>query len=360
MPNFEQNTSNKKWSVRFRTIINGETKQKRLSGFKTKKEAQTAYIDFVKEQEQKEKERESLEKEQVQDIYFSALLNGFLQHQKTRVKESSYLTVVSKIENHIRPYFEHMTIKEITPMVVLEWQQSINDYSYRHKSSLRTLLTSIYRYGERYFGITNVMNRVEPFRNLEAKKEIQCWSLEEFNQFTEACDDELFKVMFKFMYITGCRRGEVLALIWDDINFEKRTVKISKNVTRKTSEGPYKIVTPKNLSSNRVIDLPQSICEELIRLKDKLNNKYIFGDEHPMHDNRLVRAFRSYIERAGVKKIRLHDLRHSCASLLISQGISVVAVSHRLGHKNIEQTLNTYSHLMPSEAERIINIFEKV
>ena len=131
MPNFEQNPNNKKWSVRFRTIIDGEMKQKRLSGYKTKKEAQTAFIDFVKEQEQKEKERESLEKEQVQEVYFSALLNSFLQHQKTRVKESSYLTVVSKIENHIRPHFEHMTIEEITPMAVLEWQQSINDYSYR-------------------------------------------------------------------------------------------------------------------------------------------------------------------------------------------------------------------------------------
>ena len=363
MASYEQSKSSKLWSVRFRATIDGIEKNMRLSGFRTKKEAQSGYISFVTEQEKKKKEQEKKEQEKIltpSDMLFSTLADKYLAHQKTRIKESSYITIVSKINNHIIPYFKDMAIKDITPLTVLDWQHSIDHYAYKHKSSLRTQLTSIFRYGERYIGIANVVARVEPFRNTEPKKDVQCWSWEEFNRFINCCDEPTYNLFFKFLYISGCRKGEALALSWDDIDFDKRTVRINKNLTRKTSE-LYKIISPKNSSSIRIVDMPQKYLAELKEYKcSSPCSTFVFGGDEPLKESNITRYFRACAEKAGNRIIRLHDMRHSCASLLISRGISIVAVSHRLGHKNVEQTLNTYSHLMPSEAAQMVHIFDSL
>lgn len=360
MPNFEQNPSNKKWSVRFRTIIDGELKQKRLSGYKTKKEAQAAYIDFVKEQEQKEKLREA--EATPLEMLFSEMVEKFLVYSKSRVKESTYVTNLDRVNINILPFFGDMKMKEITPLKVLEWQQGLEHFSYKYQMSIRQKLVSIFKFAERYYDIKNVMQRVEPPRNTQHKKEIQYWTLEEFKAFIAVCEEERFKLVYEFLYITGCRKGETLALKWEDIDFEKKLVKIDKTLTRRTIDGKHKLSSTKNETSDRSVTLPANYCERLSKYRDA--NKdclYIFGaGDKPMHENMLMRYFKAYAKKAGVKEIRIHDLRHSCASLLISQGISIVAVSSRLGHKNITQTLNTYSHLMPNEAKRIVDIFESL
>ncbi len=360
MASYEQNLKNKKWSVRFRIIEKGLEKNKRLCGFKTKKEAQNAYLEFQSEYNERIKKEASLKEKEPQEMVFKTLAEGYMKNQKTRVKESSYISTLSKLNKHILPFFENMKIKDITPFVVLQWKQSIDHYAYKHKKALRTLLTSIYKYGERYHNMQNVMVKVEPFRNLEAPKEMDYWTYEEFEAFISKCDDEVLKMLFKFLYITGCRKGECQAITWRDIDFSAKTVRINKNITRKTTEGPYKVVSPKNLTSNRTIVIPDNFCRELETMKSEKLDEFVFGSEHPISDKMIERALKKYAEIAGVKIIRVHDLRHSCASLLISQGISVVAVSHRLGHKDVEQTLNTYSHLMPKEADKIIEIFEKI
>ena len=267
MASYEQSKSSKLWSVRFRATIDGIEKNMRLSGFRTKKEAQSGYISFVNEQAEKEKKQEKILTPV--DMLFSALADKYLAHQKTRIKESSYITIESKINKHIIPCFKDMAIKDITPLTVLEWQHSIDHYAYKHKSSLRTQLTSIFKYGERYIGIPNVMARVEPFRNTEPKKDVQCWSYEEFTRFIKCCEDLTYNMFFKLLYISGCRKGEALALSWDDIDFDKQTIRINKNLTRKTSE-LYKIISPKNVSSIRTVDMPVKFLEELKEYKAKL------------------------------------------------------------------------------------------
>ena len=358
MASYEQNQKNKKWSVRFRCIVDGKEVNKRLSGYRTKKEAQAAYIEF----ESKQKELESKNNtNSPEDILFADLANQYLAHQKTRIKESSYITISSKINSHIIPCFKDKKISEITPLLVLEWQHSVNHYAYKHKTSLRNLLSAIYKYGERYLDIKNIMLKVEQFRNTEVEDEFAYWDYSEYKKFIETCDEPVFYQLFSFLYETGCRKGEALALTWSDFDFNKQTVKITKNLTRKTSEGSYKIVSPKNKSSNRTIDLSKRLCTIMEEYKKQYNKgSFVFGGELPLADKTVTRRFDFFAEKAGVKKIRIHDLRHSCASLLISEGISVVAVSKRLGHKDVKQTLNTYAHLMPNESERMTKIFEKI
>lgn len=161
------------------------------------------------------------------------------------------------------------------------------------------------------------------------------------------------------MYETGCRKGEAFALSWDDIDSKNKTVKISKNLTRKTTEGPWKIVSSKNKTSNRTVSLSNRLCEILKKHKEQCSSyQFVFGGAAPLAEKTVTRYFDAAIDKAGVKRIRIHDLRHSCASFLISKGVSIVGVSKRLGHKDVKQTLNTYSHLMPNEAQKIVDIFE--
>lgn len=355
MPSYEQR--NKKWSVRFRVLEDGQESNKRLSGFATKKEAQQAYIQFINEQQKKRDKKVSHE-----DMLFEDLANAYLDHVKTRNKYSSWYSTKNKIDKHIIPYFKSLKIAEITPLVVLEWQNTLTG-SFAYKQTLRGLLNSIYKFGDRYYDIRNVVTKVEPFRNLEPKKEMLFWSLEEFQQFIANVECIEHRMFFRTLYITGARKGEILALTWNDI--EKNKIKISKSMTKKAEGKSFGITTPKNMSSVRDIDIPFSFYEDLMEYKKWQKQNYectdfVFCGARPFADTTITRVFDNVCKISDVKKIRIHDFRHSCASLLISKGVSIVAVSKRLGHKNIEQTLNTYSHMMPNDVSMMVNILDGI
>ncbi|MBQ8738353.1 MAG: site-specific integrase [Clostridia bacterium] len=363
MPNYEQNPKSKKWSVRFRTIIDGIEKQKRLSGFRTKKEAQTGYISFISEQEKIEKLR--MMSESPADITFSELITKYLSYMENRVKYSSLYSQKHKIDKHILPYFNDRPVKEIKPLDIMEWQENLKEYSFAYKKGLRGLLNAIYKFGYRYYDIPNIVQKVEPFRNLEPKKEIQYWSLDEFRIFIECVDKIEYKTLFSTLYNTGCRIGEALALTWNDIDLNKQKITINKSMTKKAKNKPFEITTPKNMSSNRIIDISKKLTEQLASYKkwQKENHQdtsFVFGGNRPFPKTTMERVFNEAIKKSEVRKITIHGFRHSCASLLISQGASIVAVSKRLGHKNIEQTLNTYSHMLPDDVSKIISILEQI
>ena len=362
MASFEQNKSSKLWSVRFRETINGESKNMRLSGFKTKREAQQAYVEY-NEQSRREQRIEEAKAKESEQLLFEDVVAKYMEYEKNRVKESSFYDIQSKFKL-ITPWFHGKKINSVTPADIMEWQNSLSEYSFRYKSRLRTHLNSLFRFAYKYYNVPNISEKADGFRNTEPKKEMQVWSPEEFERFYDACHGLRDKTFFKLLYITGCRKGEALALTWTDIDLTKRTVRINKNITKKTFDGIYKVTTPKNLSSNRTIDIPPSLCSLINEYKKSIDTKsdkdFVFGGLDPIPPTTIDHAFERATARAGVKKIRIHDLRHSCASLLISEGVSIVAVSKRLGHSNIEQTLNTYSHMMPSDSGKIIEILDKI
>lgn len=240
-------------------------------------------------------------------------------------------------------------------------------------TNLYFLVCSILKYGERYHGTPNVSYKVDKPRKLEPKKEMLVWTPEEFAAFYTALDavklknplDHIkYKAFFHLLYETGCRKGEAEALLWTDFDFQKKTVSISKNITRKTETGPYAVTTPKNTSSNRVVTLTEELCRE-IKSWYKVQRKaavqpYAFGTDQPPSTQSIARVFKAATEAAGVKQIRIHDLRHSCASLLISKGVSIVAVARRLGHSSVEETLNTYAHMLPDDNRLSLDAFSEL
>lgn len=361
MPSYEKNKSSGLWSCRFRESDElGVTHQKRLSGYKTKKEAQYAYEDYLKsEDERKAQAKAKAEAEQSLpgEMLFDTLLTEYLAWTQNRVKESSFVDIQSKINNGLAPHFRGAKMREITPKRVSDWINGI-DYSYASKKWLISTLASIYKYGNKYYDISDIMPKVDRPRNLEMPHEMEIWTPEEFKRFISAVTNPILSAYYKTLYLTGCRRGEGAALTWSDLDVTQNTLRINKSVTNKTGNGAYAITTPKNKGSVRTVTIPQPLTEELLKLRTEETEEtdFIFGGERPPATSSIDYVFKQAIKKSEVNPIRLHDLRHSCASLLISKGVSIVAVSRRLGHTNIEQTLNTYSHLMPDDQAKIISV----
>lgn len=359
MPSYEQSKSSKLWSVRFRAMVGGREVNKRLSGFARKKDAEQAYLRFLAE--------ETPEKLADTGLMFEGLVEAYLAYLRSNTKESSAYDIESKIRTRIMPYFGGKRVASIKALDVQKWLDSLTDCSFKYKQVLRGQLSTLLRYADRYYDIPTVMHKVAPMRNTEPKKEMECWTEDEFARFIKAIPEQhkAYRMLFLTLYILGCRKGEALALTWADLDLQNGIVSITKSVTRKTSEASYKVTTPKNQSSNRKVSIPKTLCAEFERYRNSLaenhlESAFVFGGDDPLAERTIDRIFTQACKDAEVKKIRIHDLRHSCASMLISNGVSIVAVSKRLGHSNVEQTLNTYSHLMPRDEEMMLGIAENI
>ena len=178
-------------------------------------------------------------------------------------------------------------------------------------------------------------------------REMLFWTKEEYLKFADAMMDKpMSYYAFEMLYWTGIREGELLALTSADFDFEKRTVTINKSFQH--LNGRDIITSPKTEKSNRTIQLPKFLCDEM---QDYLKMLYDVGLE-----DRVFTITKSYLHRemdrgakeAGVKRIRIHDIRHSHVSLLIDMGFSATAIADRVGHESIDITYN-YAHLFQSK-----------
>lgn len=164
--------------------------------------------------------------------------------------------------------------------------------------------------------------------------------------------------MFMTLYYTGMREGELLALTPADIDFEKSTISINKNYQR--IGGKDIVSTPKTPRSSRVITIPQGLKD---CLKDYITQCYGLKP-----DDRLFPHTKYYLthemergcKKSGVKKIRIHDIRHSHASLLVEMGFSPLLIAERLGHERVQTTMETYSHLYPNKQTEVANRLDSV
>ena len=182
---------------------------------------------------------------------------------------------------------------------------------------------------------------------------MQFWTLEEYKKFSEAMMDKTISFYaFEMLYWCGIREGEMLALTPKDFDFKAETVTINKSYQR--LKGRDVITTPKTKKSNRTIKMPKFLCGEM---QEYLGMFYGAGE-----NDRIFPVSKSYMhhemdrgaKEAGVKRIRIHDLRHSHVSLLIEMGFTALAIADRLGHESIEVTYR-YAHLFPSKQTEMAN-----
>ena len=288
-----------------------------------------------------------------------AFVEIYCREQQPRLKESTWQTKENIIQQKILPYFENYKINEITTKDVRAWQNEMlayrNDenkpYSSSYLKTLHNQLSAIFNYAVRFYDLRSNPAAKAGNMGSEERKEMLFWTKEEYQKFSEVMMDKpISYYAFQMLYWTGIREGELLALTPADFDFEKGTVKISKTYQR--IKGEDMITSPKTKKSNRTVQMPDFLCTEMQEFFDMQ-----YGLKRK---DRIFNITKSYLHHemdrgskaAGVKRIRIHDLRHSHISLLIDMGFSAVAIADRVGHESIEITYR-YAHLFPSKQKEM-------
>lgn len=232
-----------------------------------------------------------------------------------------------------------------------------------YKNKILGLLRRLLTYSNRYYNTPLfLLNYIEPYKDNSFKKEMDFFTFKEYKHFRSVIPELEWQVFFDCLYYLGLRQGELQALIWSDIDFNKKEVKINKTLTTKIKGEKWTISTPKTKNSIRTLPLSKNVYNGLkIMLNEALKFKYfkydmfVFGMIQPFKETNIQKHKNKYCDLANLRRIRIHDFRHSCASFLINQGASISLVSKYLGHSNITITLNTYTHLYKNELEDITN-----
>ena len=338
--------------------ITGKQIQKYRSGFKTKKEAREEYSKLVlsSTEELTEKKKKISFQQFIEEIY--------LPWYKTQVKESTYINRCSTIKKHFS-YFYKMATDEIEPINVQNWQLKLaKEFSPNYIRIVQGMLSIAFDRAI-VLGIAK-KNPSRMIGNIKSKKtKVDFWTLEEFQKVISLLykgdyyEHYLF-MSFWLLFMTGMRIGEAAALHWSDIDFETGLLSITKTLYYKTMTD-YKFVEPKTQASIRTIYIDADTLNELKAWK-KVQQQVLPNCElvlsyngTPTSKTTLPRALEKLAGLAGVHRIKIHALRHSHASLLISMGENPLLIKERLGHEKIQTTLGTYGHLYPNTNLEVAN-----
>lgn len=341
--------------------FDGTKKPKKSGRFATKKEAEQAELEF----------KISLhEKVNHNEITFEEMIELFLNFKKKRVRETTYYNYGNKIP-YLKPLFK-VKLKDFNYSHFERWHDYM-DYettlATRTKNDIYKFLKSILNYATAWyeFSFVKVYPKMTNFNNPnELPPEQLCFTYDEFKQFIEVEEDVKWQATFRILYYCGLRKGELRGLQWKDIDLERKTLSVRKQITdRCGTVKKFKFVVPKTQNSIRTLKMPEILVNSLKKAKleaKQLNsfneNYFVAGDAFPISSHALADRKNTNCEKAGVKQIRLHDFRHSCASLLINKGANIQVVAKYLGHTKIEETLKTYSHLFISTLDEIINVID--
>ena len=331
----------------------GEGRQKCKRGFETKKEAQDWERSYVQQNAAGI------------DMTFEAFCGLYEKDRRPRLKESTWLTKENIIKNRLIPTFGKMMMSEIETRHVIAWQNELlayrdefkKPYSATYLKTVHNQLVAILNHAVRHYGLkSNPASKVGYIGSKE-REEMNFWTKEEYMKFTEAIMDKpMSYYAFEMLYWCGIREGELLALTPADFNFTKKTVRINKTYQR--IHGQDLITSPKTRKSVRTVEMPDFLCDEM---QDYIKSLYKVQKNDrifPITKSYLQHEMRRGSKEAGVKRIRIHDLRHSHISLLIDMGFSAVAIADRVGHESIDITFR-YAHMFPSRqvdmAQRLNN-----
>ena len=346
MPSYREDSG--KWYCKFYyTNYKGEKKQKLKRGFALKRDAEAWERDFL----------ERLAKSP--DIAFSALAAAYLEDKKATCKPATYATKRNRINLWLVPAFSDRAVNTITAAEVRSWQTSLmgakgnkgRQISASYVRILSSELSGVLQYAVKYYGLP--VNPCGAAGQIVKKPhtEMQFWTHEQFKAFIAGIPEpDPYHAAFMVLYYTGMRRGELLALTVEDITQDE----IRINKTYNIIDGKEVINAPKTAAGNRSVTIPAFLYERIQRHAGRL---YGAGPDTRLFAmvtrSGLARRLEAGAAAAGLPRIRVHDLRHSHASLLIEMGFSALLVSERLGHENVTTTLNIYAHLFPSKQSEV-------
>ncbi len=355
MPSYYDETT-KTWYCKFYyTDYTGARKQKKKRGFKLQRDA-------------KDWERSFLERQQgTPDMTFKALYELYIEDMSHRLRETTIAGKKYLIESKLLPYFGKLPINTIKAVTIRKWQNELTSYrdesgapySPTYLKSINNQLSALMNYAVKYYNLPSNPCQKAGSMGKKNAEEMQFWTQAEFKTFIAALQDDVESyAAFNTLYYTGMRIGELMALTPADIDFEQGYIYISKSYQRLHARDV--ITPPKTPKSNRAISVPPFLLQILREYIGKIYGVSSTDRIFPYDKHRLKRALKRGCAISGVKEIRLHDIRHSHASLLIELGFSPILIADRLGHEKIETTLNTYSHLYPHKQAEVAQKLEEI
>ncbi|MFC4409443.1 tyrosine-type recombinase/integrase [Chungangia koreensis] len=300
------------------------------------------------------------------------------------LSDTAYLGHVNRLENHVLPVLAHYNMEQITSLLLLDLLSNLKrkdgkegELSYYSKEDIYKTLKNVFKHAKMWNVIpTNPMEGVSKPKNKDKTtvKELNVYEPEEVAALLEAVQNEPihWRIFVTLAIVAGIRRGENLGLEWSKVDFQNNQIEISQSIV-KGKNGPI-IKGPKSKASYRVVSLPQSVMEELkeyrihwVKEKLKVGDLWVEEEREWLFCNLDGTHFypdtpgnwwRKFTKRANVRYIKLHDMRHTSATLLIAQGIHAKVISERLGHANTNVTMGTYGHVLKSADRAAANTFE--
>lgn len=310
----------------------------------------------------------------------AALYEEYIEVKGREVRASSLATLKNILTKHILPYIGEIRLDKLSVPQLQKWKtelsgQGLSATTLKHcYGELRALLN--YALKMEYIN-RNPLLSVGNFRESyfeHPHEKLHYYTAAQFLRFisqartyaeqSKTMSEWGYYVFFAIAYYTGARKGEINALKWSDLDGD--IMHIRRSVTQKLKGGDVE-TPPKNQSSYRNLQIPAPLVRILDEHRKRQSSDRLFTDDyricggaHCLRDTSIENKNTKYAEAAGLPHIRIHDFRHSHASLLANEGINIQEIARRLGHSNIQQTWQTYAHLYPREEERAISILDKV
>ncbi|MDO9545979.1 MAG: site-specific integrase [Pelolinea sp.] len=295
------------------------------------------------------------------NVLYKDFLRGWLSTKSSAVKKSTWRLYEGTIRNHIEPILGKIKINDIEPediqnLYFLKIEKSIGS---RTIQVIHTVIKSSLETAVRMGVLQN-----NPTQSTTPPKytspEMDIYSEHEITQLLLAVKGTLLEALIHLAITTGLRQSELLALNWSDIDWDRKTISVQRQLRRKYVNRDY-YSSLKTKSGRRTISVGMNTIQKLLEHhKNQIDEKEKMGDRWdennlifpstigtPIRQRNLLRGFKKIIRESGLREIRFHDLRHTAASLMLNHGISPIIVAKRLGHSKVSMTLDTYGHLLP-------------
>lgn len=347
----------------------GKRRQQWRSGFRTKREAQqelTAALHALKTGTYVE----------AHQITVSQFLDRWLEHAAHQVGPKSLESYESIVRLHLRPRLGHLKLEQLRPLHIEAYQNACLSGAglkaplaaktvQMHARVLRLALKQAVRWQMLPRNPAEAVEAPRPER-----RQMQALPASELGRIIQEARSTRFHMGILLAISTGLRRGEVLGLRWSDVDLDRRRISVAQAVQRQGAENVF--VQPKSERSRRTVELPPFLVDELRRHRsDQAQRRLLLGpdwknydlvidagDGAPFHPVSLTNAFARIVRRLGIQA-RLHDCRHSFATLLLLNGVHPKIVSEILGHSSTAVTMDVYSHVLPGMQEPAVRVTEE-
>lgn len=331
----------------------GKRKLKKKRGFSKKKDAQNYEREFI------------LSQNQSCDMLFETFLPLYYNWAE-KIRRNRESTIDNKkqiIDSHIMPYFAKKKMNEVTANSIHEWQQEIIGLGYKdtYLRTINSILSAIFNYAVNFYGLSKNPCRQAGYMGSKKPETINFWTLDEFETFIPSISDKpRAKTALNILFWSGIREGELLGLLPTDL-LKYDNGDYALNIDKQWLESQKKFGPPKTAASIRVTPIPKFLGIEIETYMSMLyecpNDERIF---YGATKSFFAREIERGCKKTGIKRIRVHDLRHSHVSLLIDLGYSDYLIAERIGHEDINYIRETYGHLYPNKHSEVVKKLESL